>query len=322
MSIDHPDVSFIIAAYNVQDTLKRAIDSALAQVGVTVEVVVVDDCSTDGTREIAAAYSDPRVRLICQPENGGPGKARNAGIAAAKGRWVATLDSDDAVYPERLLSMLQRAAALEAQVVVDNMDVVPLEGGQGQTMFAREQLVRQGEITLAEFIASNVIFQSSFNFGYMKPIFERSFLLQHDLGFDETLKIGEDYILFASALACGARCAVDPNAGYVYYLRHGSISRVLKHHHLDDMLLSDRRFLSRYTLSDEEMEAQRRRTHSILEARTFLTMVDEIKRKSLGGFLRTAINNPRALRHLKMPVTVRLRRLARAAGGRKFARAG
>jgi succinoglycan biosynthesis protein ExoO len=314
MTISPPDVSFIIAAYNAENTLKRAIDSALAQTGVTIEVIVVDDCSTDATREVARSYTDARVRLICQAQNGGPGRARNTGIDAATGRWVATLDSDDAIHPERLLSMLQVATAQKAQVVVDNVEVVPLDGGAAKTMFDRSVLERQRQISLADFIASNVIFKSTFNFGYMKPIFDREFLDRNDLRFDEMLKIGEDYILFASALASGGRCAVDANVGYVYYLREGSISRVLKLHHLDDMLEADRQFLARYTLGPMEMQAQRRRTRSIVEARSFLTLIDEIKRRSLGGVLKTAIGNPGALKHLRMPIAVRMRRFAKAAG--------
>jgi succinoglycan biosynthesis protein ExoO len=314
MIVNPPDVSFIIAAYNAEDTLKRAIDSALAQVGVTVEVVVVDDCSTDGTREIAKSYADPRVRLICQPENGGPGRARNTGIDLAVGRWVATLDSDDAVYPERLLSMIEKGKAIDAQVVVDNLDVVPLEGGAPKTMFDRDFLEKQKAITLAEFIDSNRVFKSTFNFGYMKPIFDRAFLVDHDLKFDEMLRVGEDYILLAATLASGARCAVDPTPGYVYYLREGSISRVLKHRHLDDMLEADRLFLARFPLDPEAAQAQERRTRSIIDARSFLTLVDEIKKRSVGGVLKTAMENPGALRHLKMPIAVRMRRFARAAG--------
>ena len=101
-----PDVSFVIAAYNAEPTLSRAIDSALAQRGVSVEVVVVDDCSTDGTLVLARAYTDPRVRVIALERNSGPGGARNAGLDAAQGRWVAVLDSDDTVRPERLAAMI------------------------------------------------------------------------------------------------------------------------------------------------------------------------------------------------------------------------
>jgi succinoglycan biosynthesis protein ExoO len=306
-----PDISFVIAAYNAKDTIVRAIDSAIAQVGVTVEVIVVDDCSTDGTRDIVEAYAtiDDRVQLVAQKANGGPAKARNAGFAAAKGRWIAVLDSDDSVYPLRLLAMLERAETANAQIVVDNLEVIPLNGGEPQVMFPQEELKRRQMMTLADYIDSNAIFQTTFNFGYMKPIFERSFIEHHDLRFDESLRVGEDYLLMASALACGARCAIVPEVGYVYHLRHGSISRVLEQIHLDAMIASDQTFLSRYQLDAEAMAAQRRRTRSILEAGSFLTMVDEIKRGSVGGFLRTAMENPRALRHLRMPIAVRMRRL-------------
>jgi succinoglycan biosynthesis protein ExoO len=308
-----PDVSFVIAAYNAEETLARAIDSALAQIGVTLEVIIVDDCSTDGTRAIAEAHPDPRVRLIAQTVNGGPAAARNAGLAAACGRWIAILDSDDTIYPVRLLTMLERAEAAGAQIVVDNLDVIPFDRGAPYAMFSKQELRRRGMMTLADFIGSNVIFQSTFNFGYMKPIFERAFLLQHGLRFDETLRVGEDYLLLASALASGARCAIVPEIGYVYHLRQGSISRVLEQSHLDAMLATDSAFLGRYKLDAKAMAAQRKRTRSILEAGSFLTLVDEIKKGSVGGFLKTAIENPRALRLLRMPIAVRMRRLVKTA---------
>ena len=305
-----PDVSFVIAAYNAEETLGRAIDSALGQDGVTVEVVIVDDCSTDGTANIAAAYGDPRVRLIKQLSNGGPGRARNAGIIAAGGRWVSVLDSDDSVQPDRARRMIERARITDAQVVVDNLDVVPMNGGPVQRMFTESELAARPELTLADYIDSNVIFQDTFNFGYMKPVFERSYLLQHDLWFDETLRIGEDYILLVSALASGAKCAVEPSAGYIYHIREGSISRVLERHHLDSMLAADTAFLSRFPLNGEAMAAQNRRTRSLVEARSFVTLVEEIKSRSFARALLTAIRNPRAVRHLRMPIAVRMRQFA------------
>ncbi|WP_142592717.1 glycosyltransferase family 2 protein [Pseudorhizobium endolithicum] len=308
------DVSVVIAAYNTEETLARAIDSALAQEDVSVEVIVVDDCSTDGTAAIAHSFSDPRVRLLRQLRNGGPGRARNAGLLAAQGKWVAILDSDDEIMPARLRRMTERAAGAGAQVVVDNLDVVPMTGGAPQRMFGEAELRQAGELTLADYIDSNVIFRSTFNYGYMKPVFRRDFLLRHDLWFDETLRIGEDYVLMASALACGARCVIEPSAGYVYHLREGSISRVLERHHLDSMLLADEAFLARFKLPLSAQAAQSRRTRSLVEARSFLTLVEEIKKRSPGGFLKAAIRNPRAVRHLRMPIAVRMRRLMGAVG--------
>jgi len=311
-----PDVSFVIAAYNAEETLESAIDSALAQAGVSLEVIVVDDCSSDGTRELALRCRDrdDRVKLIVQPANGGPAAARNAGFDAATGRWIAVLDADDTIHPQRLKRMIARAEAMDARIVVDNIDVVPLEGGQPTAMFSRADLEARKTLELADFIESNIIFGSTFNFGYMKPIFRREFLNEHGLRFDENLRIGEDYILLASAIASGGICAIEPEAGYVYHLRHGSISRVLKPEHLTAMLAGDEKFLGRFTLERQAMAAQLRRTQSIREAASFLTLVDQIKKRSVGGILKTAIDNPRALKHLRMPIAVRMRRFARAAG--------
>ncbi|WFU51460.1 glycosyltransferase family 2 protein [Sinorhizobium terangae] len=304
-----PDVTFVVAAYNAADTIVRAVESALLQEGVTVEVVVVDDRSSDGTVEIVSTIADPRVRLIALEQNRGPGGARNAGLAAARGKWIAVLDSDDTVRPDRLARMIERAEKTAAQVVVDNLDVVSLDG-RSVRMFAEAELARQPLLTLPAFIESNVIFRSQHNFGYMKPVFERRFLEEHDLRFDEALRIGEDYILLASALASGGRCAIEPSAGYIYHIREGSISRVLKLDHIDAMMSADEAFLRRYPLDILSERMQRKRTRGFHQARSFLLLVEQLKSRSLAGALKAALADPLALRHLHMPIVVRLRRLA------------
>ncbi|WP_137131358.1 glycosyltransferase family 2 protein [Rhizobium sp. FY34] len=303
-----PDVSFIIAAYNARDTIGRALDSALAQIGVAVEVIVADDRSTDGTAELVRYFGDPRVRLLELPVNGGPGRARNAAIAAATGRWIAVLDSDDEILPQRSAAMIECAGRMDAQIVVDNLKVVK-PGALAETMFAPAELQKRPALTLADFIDSNVIFRSTFNFGYMKPMFEREFLARKSLRFDENLRIGEDYILLASALASDGICAIEPSPGYLYHIREGSISRVLKSQHVHAMMEADRRFLERYALDPAAHAAQERRSRSLEEADAFLALVEEIKRGSVMGCLKLAAAHPTAIRHLRMPIAARMRRL-------------
>ncbi|WP_082909905.1 glycosyltransferase family 2 protein [Sinorhizobium glycinis] len=304
-----PDVTFVVAAYNSADTITRAVGSALAQEDVTVEVIVVDDCSSDDTVALVTAIDDPRVRLIALEHNRGPGGARNAGFAAARGRWIAVLDSDDTVRPGRLARMIARAEATGAQVVVDNIDVLSLDGSNVR-MFEDAELEALSELTLPAFIESNVIFRSEHNFGYMKPVFDRRFLAGHGLSFDESLRIGEDYILLASALACGGRCAVEPSAGYTYHIREGSISRVLKLEHIDAMMAADEAFLRRYALDPLSRRMQRKRARGFRQARSFLLLIGQLKMRSLVGALKIALADPLALRHLRMPIAARLRRLA------------
>ena len=90
--------SIVIRNYNYEGYVGDAVDSALAQTHPNVEVIVVDDGSTDGSREILRGYGD-RIRLVLQ-ENGGEGAAANAGFAHARGEILIFLDSDDVLMPE------------------------------------------------------------------------------------------------------------------------------------------------------------------------------------------------------------------------------
>ena len=87
-------ISVIIPAYNRAPTLRRAIESVLRQTVQELEVIVVDDASTDASAEIARGVEDPRVRCITHPSNRGGAVARNTGIMAAAGDYLAFLDSE------------------------------------------------------------------------------------------------------------------------------------------------------------------------------------------------------------------------------------
>lgn len=100
-------VSVIIPLYNKAPYVRRALDSVSAQTFADFEVIVVDDGSTDDGPAIARDYGDPRCRLI-QQTNAGPGAARNAGVAQAKGELIAFLDADDEWLPEYLAESVRR----------------------------------------------------------------------------------------------------------------------------------------------------------------------------------------------------------------------
>lgn len=87
-------VSVILPVYNRENTIKRAVDSVLSQTYTCLELIIVDDGSTDNTIKIVESYTDDRIRLICQ-EHGGANRARNNGIANARGEYIAFQDSDD-----------------------------------------------------------------------------------------------------------------------------------------------------------------------------------------------------------------------------------
>ncbi len=111
-----PLVSVIIPTYNRRALLPQAIASALGQTLSDMEVIVVDDGSTDGTPELLAAWPDPRVRYH-QASHRGACAARNLGLDLARGQYIAFLDSDDRWYPEKLAVQRLRLETSGADVV-------------------------------------------------------------------------------------------------------------------------------------------------------------------------------------------------------------
>jgi glycosyltransferase involved in cell wall biosynthesis len=109
-----PIVSVVITTYNRVHLISRAITSVLAQTFQDLELIVVDDGSTDNTREVVQGFTDSRIQYIRFETNRGPAAGRNAGFRAARGRFIAILDSDDWWLPEKLQTQLDGLEALPA----------------------------------------------------------------------------------------------------------------------------------------------------------------------------------------------------------------
>jgi len=101
-------VTVVIPAFNRVGTIRAAVESVLWQSHADFELLVVDDGSSDGTMSILANMTDPRIKLLANPRNMGPSAARNTGIRAARGDWVAFQDSDDEWLPDKLAKQMAR----------------------------------------------------------------------------------------------------------------------------------------------------------------------------------------------------------------------
>ena len=112
-------VSVVIPAYNAERFLPDALDSVMRQTADCWEMIIVDDCSTDHTAAIAAscAARDDRVVLIRNEQNCGASASRHRGVLAARGEWIAFLDSDDVWAPEKLELQLAHARQTGAKLV-------------------------------------------------------------------------------------------------------------------------------------------------------------------------------------------------------------
>ncbi len=220
---DRP-VAVVIAAYAAETTVGNAIASALAEPEVG-EVVVVDDASPDATAGAARAADDGsgRLRVIVQPANAGPSAARNRGIAESRSPLLAVLDADDLILPGRFGAML---AIDDWDLIADNIAFVP-EGaditGLAERLTAGK---RDRAIGLPEFVERNISRRGRLRseLGFLKPLISRAFLDRHALRYDEGLRLGEDFALYARALALGARFRLSENCGYLAFQREASLS--------------------------------------------------------------------------------------------------
>ncbi|BAM03524.1 glycosyltransferase family 2 protein [Phycisphaera mikurensis] len=193
-----PEVSAIIPVFNRPADVVRAIRSVLAQTDVTLELLVVDDASTDGTPEAVEAVDDPRLRLLRQRENGGVAAARNRGLREARGRVVAFLDSDDAWLPGTLRPRLRALDAEPAATAALCSGIQRLDGKRTAT-----HRPAAGAAALPALFLENGAFGFTVN-GLMRreAVATAGF-------FDETLEAIEDWE-FCIRLAKQHRIAVIP----------------------------------------------------------------------------------------------------------------
>ena len=182
-------VAVVIPVFNRAALVGEAIDSVLAQTWPEVEIVVVDDGSTDGSADAVerAAQADSRVRLLQQP-NGGPSAARNHGVRATSTRLVTFLDSDDLMVADRIETQCARLAAEPSVDAVIGLEQIEVADGVAPPKWVRE-------------LPPVEEFPRYYN---MSVLLDREWLDRVD-GFDEAVRIGEDIDLMVRLRAEGAR---------------------------------------------------------------------------------------------------------------------
>lgn len=255
----HRDVAVVVPARNAAATVERALRSALDQPEVA-ELVLVDDGSVDGTAKRARLADDGsgRLRIISQP-NAGPSAAVNRGQDATRAPFFCVLDADDFFLPWRLGAIFEAAgddwdlAADRPLLLTEGQEAGPFERWAGE-------IPASGELSFAAFVEGNISRpdRPGAELGFLQPVFRRAFLEDHDLRHDEAVRLGEDYLLYATALAAGARFRVVADAGYVIVRRAASLSQRHSTADLAALLAADRRLLRRPSLSAADREVLQR----------------------------------------------------------------
>lgn len=216
-------LSVIVCVYNAGEYLNASVESILAQNCEGLEVILVDDGSTDGSGESCDAWAarEARVKVLHKP-NGGVSSARNAGLNAATGEFVTFVDADDTVEPEAYAAALAAAHKGNCQVVGHGYRVIDQDGAVCHSMpaFAISSI---GELRpyFMEYTSKASIFGSVCN-----KLYRRCFLEENGLRSDETLHGHEDEAFNFTVLARLQRMAWLDECPYNYMMRdNASITR-------------------------------------------------------------------------------------------------
>lgn len=262
-----PLVSVVVPTYNRAETLPRAIDSALAQTVDDLEIVVVDDGSTDRTQEILEGYGTDRLRTITHETNRGANIARNTGIEHAEGEYVAFLDSDDEWRPtklERQLELLEGRSNEWVAAYCDFTVETPGSAGSLLSLAARvlaladdEGRMEGGEELLGDILADNI------HPGAGSTLLVRTDVVREIGGFDEDLERFQDPEIVVRILGEGKIAYVDEPLVVRYETGNPSAELVER---------ASRQYLAAYEEEVDRLEAEGyeiRESHELVIAKHY-----------------------------------------------------
>lgn len=231
-------VSVVVPVYNAERFLVECVESIRSQTLSDIEIILVDDGSTDGSPQICDEYreKDERIQVIHQA-NGGSTKARNAGILASHGQYIGFVDSDDWIepdmYEELLKCCVENRADMVASVKYHHHEKSHYRGVLG----IPEGIYEKGDP--GKVLIRNLIYREDFGARGISPnlydkLFKRELLCENQLSVDERTKYGEDDVCVYSCLLQADRVVMVNQAYYHYRLREGSVC-----HSTDDMYFEE-----------------------------------------------------------------------------------
>lgn len=213
-------ISVIVPIYNVADYLSKCIDSIINQTYRDLEIILVDDGSTDDCPKICDAYKEKDNRIIViHKENGGLSDARNAGIEIAKGEYISFIDSDDYIDESMYETMLSNLEATDADLCICGFDRVN-DNGEVRSTFSYKDSELTRNDAFEMLVQGNVYFIISCNKVYKRKIFD-------DLGFKKGKTHEDEYIMHHVYGECEKIVTIS-QPFYYYLVRESSITGTVK----------------------------------------------------------------------------------------------
>lgn len=312
-SPDRPTVSVIVANYNGAAYLADAIRSIQQQTLRNLELIVSDDGSQDDSVAIVTRMmaDDPRIRILRGDRNRGPAAARNAALAVANGTWIAVMDADDLMHPERLEKLVDWARRDGAELAADNLvEFFARSSWRPRPFLTGKWAAAPFWIDFAGYIRQNIFFGRGPQLGFLKPVFQGSLLQQ--CRYDETLRIGEDYDLVVRILARGRKLRIYPEPLYFYRKHRQSLSdRGMNLAAIEALRAVNVRLLDQVAATGDQsaIAAVKARMHSIDTAMLLQKLVEALKAGQWRDSLRIAFTRPRVAALLRIQIRIRLRAL-------------
>lgn len=238
--MNSPAVSVIIPVYNVEDYLRECLDSVIRQTEKNIEIICVDDGSTDSSPAILQEYAqkDSRISIVTKT-NGGLSSARNAGLAAAGGEYIYFLDSDDYILDDALEILLKNARKDKVDILFFGADCF-FEDPQMQNSFASEIFYyRRRSIARCSGpeMLDKMIQRRTYCVGVPLQFLNRAFLLRNGLSFREGI-LYEDELFTSTALLRAGRAVCISDNLYMRRYRKGSIvTGIVRKRNLDSLYL-------------------------------------------------------------------------------------
>ncbi len=220
-----PTVSVIVPTYNAAHFVEKAIASVLEQTLEDLELILIDDGSTDQTLDILKRFSAKhhRIKVVENEINRGISHCRNVGNSVASGDWIALLDADDWWDRQRLALLLDVAEEHSADIVADNIFFVSNDTSRPWGTLFPEQRISTRLITIDDFLRYDMPGKYG-AWGTLKPVFRKSFLREHGIRYDKNLRVHQDTVFILECFVHNQRFVVCSQPLYYYRLNPGSIS--------------------------------------------------------------------------------------------------
>jgi len=247
-----PKVSIIIPIYNAGKSIVATLDSACSQTLRDVEIICVDDCSTDDSIEIVRGYGDSRIKIIQMPENSGAGPARNTGIESAKGQFIAFIDPDDLYASDDCLKKLY-LAAVENNHKVCGGNLLEFYYGNpsSATDWEKATFTKTSELSYADYLCA---------VGYTRFIYDRKMIVENDFKFPP-LRRYQDPVWFVQVMTHVKSFYAMDMPVYLYRKNHQVINFTLEKidHVLTGMtsnlkIFRERDFFNHYNHEQRELK--------------------------------------------------------------------